>query len=94
MDALIISGTQKFNVEWLQFGLESFSLAVVGFLVNPGFGTKEVVGLIMGSGHMLATYFEIKKSLDEKNAKALLLQILIDRNLAKLENDKFYLTLE
>jgi hypothetical protein len=94
MDALIISATQKLNVDWLQFGLEGFVVGVLSFLINPAFGLEEVVGLIAGGVHLAVTYSDIKKSLEEKNAKALLLQILIDHNLAKLENDTFYLTLE
>ncbi|CAF0887231.1 unnamed protein product [Adineta ricciae] len=72
VDALIISATQKLNVDWIRFGLEGAAIGVLGFLVNPAFGTEELVAILTGFAHLVGNYSQIQDSTTELNAKALL----------------------
>jgi hypothetical protein len=93
VDALIISASQKLSIDWKAFGIEAAVIGAIGFLVNPAVGMKQVVGLLAGAVHLHSCYHEAKAANTENNAMALLLQVLIDRGLAEIQNDKIYLTL-
>jgi hypothetical protein len=93
-DALIISASQKLSIDWKAFGLEAGTIGVIGFLLNPAIGMKEAVGLFFGGVHVVSSYQEAKSANTETNIKAVLIQVLIDRGLIELQNDKVYLMLK
>ena len=91
---MIISATQKLNVDWTRFGRESAAIGVLGLLVNPTFGLQEIFTLLTGTVHIASSYSEIQDSTTEVNAKALLFKVLIDKGYAKIENEQLYLCLK
>jgi len=94
VDAIVISASQKLSVDWVAFGIEGIVFSAVGFLINPALGIEDVVGLLCGAIHLGLSYGRVKEALNETNAKALLLKVLVDKGLALIENDKLYLIMD
>jgi hypothetical protein len=92
VDALLISGTQLLTVDWQELTIEA-SLGILPILIHPGIGVAEILPMIGSILHLTANHLKIKSTRTDKNAKALLFKMLIDKGIAKIENDKYYLML-
>ena len=93
VDALVISGTQRLSVDWMELATEA-AIGILPIVLNPTVGVVEIGALVAGGLHALGNRHKIKAATTEINAKALLFKLLIDKGIAKIEDGKYYLMLD